>query len=136
MEEEIELWKDIEGFDGFYQISNMGRVKSLEKILNPFISQAGYVRIYLKKGKSIKAFSVHRLVAIHFIPNPENKPTVNHKFKVKTDNRYHQLEWMTNRENIEHCWGKELTEHYANQKRKRDELKELKNKENKNQLLM
>lgn len=81
-----EVWKDIEGYEGLYQVSNLGNVKSLnyqgvsrEKILKPFINSDGYKRVMLYKNKTIKRLSVHRLVAQAFIENPNNYSCVNHK---------------------------------------------------------
>jgi hypothetical protein len=118
-----EIWKDIKGYEGYYQISNLGRVKSLAKtifcknnrnkkvaeiILKPSISANGYPGVTLCTGK-YKRFSVHRLVAISFIPNPENKPTVNHINGVKYDNRVENLEWATYIENNRHAFDTGLT---------------------------
>ena len=82
----MEIWKDIIGYEGRYQVSNLGRVKSLnynntnkEKILKPKKENNGYLRVNLSKNGKAKMYSVHRLVAIVYIPNPENKETVNHK---------------------------------------------------------
>ena len=106
MEEEI--WKDIEGFEGLYQVSNLGRVKSLEKtwicgkggvrhqeekILKPISDRRGYLFVNLSKDGKMKHFTVHRLVAEAFIPNPNNLPQVNHISQVKTCNRADLLEW-------------------------------------------
>ena len=105
----MEIWKDIEGYQGIYQVSSLGKVKSLnfnhakkEKILKPFSNKDGYLRVNLcKEGKS-KQYLVHRLVAKVFIPNPENKPEVNHKDEDKTNNKVENLEWMTCKENSNH----------------------------------
>ena len=99
----IEEWKDIEGFEGVYQISSMGRVRSLkfgkERILK-LNNSNGYLYVLLRKnGKPIN-LSIHRLVATYFIPNPENKPEVNHKNCKRGDNRVENLEWCTRKENV------------------------------------
>lgn len=117
MEKTIEIWKPIINFENSYEISNMGRVKSLarwsgtnykqwipEKIKKLGNNGIGYITTGLTKGKIIKTFYIHRLVAQHFIDNPENKKEVNHKFGDKTDNRASQLEWSTKPENEQHCY--------------------------------
>lgn len=94
----MEIWKDIEGYDGLYQVSNMGRVKSLkfgkEKILKSAKNNMGYLLIVLCKEGKPKTFMVHRLVAQAFIPNPDNLLEINHIDEDKTNNRV---------ENIEYC---------------------------------
>ena len=104
----IEVFKDIKGFEGHYQVSTLGRIKSFKRgatILKPFICKKGYMHIDLllmgKRNTSI----VHRLVAKTFIPNPENKPEVNHINEIKHDNRLINLNWMTRLENIHHGTG-------------------------------
>lgn len=115
-----EIWKDIEGWEGLYRISNLGNVKSLsrkvnvrnghtrttkEKILIPILQATGYVMIFLGKNNQR---SIHRLVAQAFIPNPENKRTVNHLNGIKTDNREVNLEWATYLENMRHSFKNAL----------------------------
>lgn len=109
-----EIWKDIEGFEGKYEISNMGRVKSLKEngeflILKPRLSN-GYVRVYLGKVEiKLKSALIHRLVATAFIDNCKNKPFVNHKNGIKTDNRVENLEWCTKSENTIHAYNNGLS---------------------------
>ena len=111
----IEEWKDIQGYEGLYQISNLGRVKSLarykknnlgsksligETILKQAKSNRGYLRIHLCKNAHKKAFSVHRLVADAFVPNPNNFTEVNHKDENKENNYADNLEWCDSNYNI------------------------------------
>lgn len=100
--EEIEIWKDIGGYDGLYQISNLGNVKSLyfHSTRNPSLLRQenmryGYKRVTLSKDGETKRFSVHRLVALAFIPNPDNYPCINHKDENPSNNRSENLEWCT-----------------------------------------
>ena len=95
-----EIWKDIEGYEGLYQVSNLGRVKSLGvdkwhkgRVIKPqFDGLKHYLFVQLYKNKKSKRFNIHRLVAKAFIPNPNNLPQVNHKDEVKTNNNARNLE--------------------------------------------
>lgn len=108
----METWKDIEGYEGFYQVSDQGRVKSLvrknrikEKLLKTTPSGRGYPMVALCRDGTQAYLTIHRLVATAFIPNPENKECINHKNGIKTDNRVENLEWATYRENNQHAWN-------------------------------
>ena len=111
-----EIWKDIKEYEGIYQISNYGRIKSLsrliensnnritkEKIRKATKDKDGYLCIVLSKDGTNKTCKVHRLVAQTFISNPLNKPTVNHKDGNKQNNKINNLEWMTDKEQMKHC---------------------------------
>jgi len=117
-----EIWKDINGYEGLYQISNLGRVKSLNKlkgkntktkeiIMNPSINKKGYKCIVLCKNSKQKHFRVHRLVAQSFIPNSENKKIVNHIDCNKINNHESNLEWVTHKENEIHAKANGLKPH-------------------------
>lgn len=102
----IEVWKDIEGYDGLYQVSNLGRVKSLsndkdkkEKILKAGKIK-GYLQVILYKNSKMKHYYVHRLVAQTFIPNPDNLQCINHEDENKENNCVENLEWCTIQYNL------------------------------------
>ena len=101
-----EEWTHINGYDNLYIISNMGRVKSFKrgdwKTLKPRKDTGGYLQVCLSKNGKLTTYRIHRLVALHFIPNPENKPEVNHIDENKENNAIWNLEWMTHKENINH----------------------------------
>jgi hypothetical protein len=105
-----EIWKDIAGFEGLYQVSNLGNVKRLiservfeERPIGRTKDKYGYIKRVLSKEGKIYFFTEHRLVAVTFIDNPLNKKTVNHKNGIKTDNSVENLEWCTNKENMKHA---------------------------------
>lgn len=111
---ENEIWKDVVGYEGIYKVSDLGNVLSLtrgnglpwrngvSRKKKQVLNINGRPTITLWRNGVCKTVLIHRLVAIAFIPNPENKPTVNHKNGVKTDNSVANLEWMTSRENCIH----------------------------------
>jgi len=114
----IEIWKDIPGYEGFYQVSNLGRVKSLprkgwmernkcwrlrkNRIFKLSADKSGYVRVLLRLNCKPKSFSVHRLVLISFVG--ESNLQVNHKNGIKDDNRLENLEYCTQSENTKHAY--------------------------------
>lgn len=109
----MEIWKNIKGYESLYQVSNMGRIKSLERkdclgrtvkerILKPCIDRYGYLMVCLCAGGKQKMLRVHRLVCQAFHKNPENKPCVNHIDENKTNNAASNLEWCTYEENNNH----------------------------------
>lgn len=101
----MEVWKAIEGFEGLYEVSNLGRVRRTyktgkEKILKPNKNKkSGYLYICLSRNNKKKTFRVHRLVALHFISNPNNLPEVNHIDEDKSNNVWTNLEWCTSEYN-------------------------------------
>ena len=98
-----EYWKPVVGYEGLYMVSNWGRVKSIkfgkERILKPGTNNYGYLLVKLCKDGKVKAFTVHRLVAEAFLPNPHNYPCVNHKDENKQNNVVSNLEWCTHEYN-------------------------------------
>ncbi len=122
-----EEWKGIRGYEGIYEVSSFGRIRSVSriekdslgrekpvtgKILSPYILNSGYKGIRLRN----KSFLVHRIVALAFVPNPEGKPQVNHKDENKLNNCANNLEWLTKHEN-EH-YGTAIQRRAANQSKK------------------
>lgn len=109
----MEIWKDIKGFEGYYQISDSGNVRSLTRFdgirerkgqdIKPNLKHNGYLQVGLRKNSKRKWYSLHRLVAIHFIENPEGKSQVNHIDCNKQNNKTNNLEWVTSKENLLHA---------------------------------
>lgn len=108
MEKEIEIWKPIKGYEGFYEVSNLGRVRSLDrvieysngrriftkgKILKPILNYHGYLTVNLKRNSTIKVCQIHRLVMLNFVENTFNLPMINHKDECKTNNHISNLEY-------------------------------------------
>lgn len=99
----MEVWKDIPGYEGLYQVSNLGKIRRDGRVKKPHMDRGGYLTIWLSKHSKMKCLKIHRLVAIAFIPNPEGKKTVNHIDGNKQNNCVHNLEWATHSENIIHA---------------------------------
>ena len=127
---ECEVWKSVEGYEGLYEVSNTGKIKSIkrpritkgggitivpERILKPKTNKFGYCTVALSKNAKHKFYMVHRLVAFAFVPNPEGKPEINHKDGNKLNNSVQNLEWCTSQENKRHayenglCGGEHIT---------------------------
>lgn len=111
----MEVWKDIEGYEGWYQVSNLGRIKSLERvtikghireaILSTPVSNKGYAHITLRgKDGGRSTYRVHRLVAQAFVPNPHGYKIVNHIDCNKSNNVASNLEWCTNQYNVKYAY--------------------------------
>ena len=106
----LEEWKDIKGYEGIYQVSDLGRIRSLDrlgtdgrslkgKILKSSKRHDGYLQVHLSKNGKVEICFLHRLVAEAFCPNPENLPFVNHCNERKDDNKAFNLDWVTAKEN-------------------------------------
>lgn len=120
-----EQWREVEGYEGLYEVSNYGRVRSLDRVVrgrwgNDCVKKGrvltlsddgqGYKIVSLSKRNKAKSFRVHRLVGAEFIPNLENKGDINHRDGNKANNYFENLEWATRKENINHAWSNGLNE--------------------------
>lgn len=118
-----EVWREVKGYEGIYEVSNLGRVRSLERFRKnngglqktpqrllslDRVNHKGYVLVHLSKNGTNKNISLHRLVADAFIPNPGGKAQVNHKDGDKRNNSVDNLEWVTGKENINHAFDAHL----------------------------
>lgn len=101
-----EIWKPIPNYEGSYEVSNKGRIRSLNKgiILKPYVQNNGYLVVRLHKKGVCVGKTVHRIVASAFIENPDNLPMINHKDAIKTNNNVENLEWCTACQNMRHAW--------------------------------
>ncbi len=104
----IEIWKNVVGYEGLYEVSNLGRIRNPRTSIMKGAFYKGYLKTLLytedKPRKKRKMLHIHRLVAFAWIPNPENKPFINHINGLKHDNRIENLEWCTQKENIHHAY--------------------------------
>lgn len=121
---EQEMWKDIPGYEGRYQVSTLGNVKSInrrqlnvwgsystypDRLLTPITSSQGYKHVILYRDNNKKVKSIHQLVALTFIPRVNGKTDVNHKNGIKHDNHLSNLEWSNDRENVTHAFKRKKT---------------------------
>ena len=105
-----EIWKAVPDYEDRYMVSNLGNIKSLYRNGTKGgevtkVERRGYLRVRLWKNKKVRTIGVHRLVAIVFLPNPNNKPQVNHKDGNKKNNHVENLEWVTASENTQHSYN-------------------------------
>lgn len=138
----MEIWKEIEGYNGFYSVSNYGRVKSnggncgscirKEKILSQSKTRDGYMKVRLMHKNKDKTMRVHRLVANAFIENPYNKETVNHIDGNKENNNVNNLEWSNRSEQLIHAYKNKLKESQKGCTNKNSKLTEYQIKEIRN----
>ncbi len=119
----MEIWKTINGYEN-YQVSSLGRIRTKYRTLKN-LNKKGYSVICLCNNNVKKYFLIHRLVALHFIPNPENKPQVNHIDGNKLNNSIINLEWNTSKENINHSWENGLSKNNSNRIKKVIESKSI-----------
>lgn len=120
---ENEIWKDIVGYEGLYQISNFGNVKSLNyrrtkkaKVMIPKINNSGYKWVELSDGRFKKQLLIHRLVAMAFLENPNNYPEVNHKDENTLNNEVDNLEWCTHLYNVRYFFERHKHENIVGRK--------------------
>lgn len=143
-----EVWRDIVGYEGYYQVSNLGRVRALDRVvrhaysgtqslkghvLTPCKGNGHYYSVMLSKNGKAKSTRIHRLVAAAFVPNPQHLKCVNHKDGNKLNNSASNLEWCTQRHNVQHAidhelltfdhmgftsWSEESREHFSKVRKK------------------
>lgn len=137
-------WKNIEGYDGLYQVSDTGEIRSVDAVIQVHNSRTkpysyvrkgcvlkqrkqncGYNIVKLSKNGKMSAYTVHRIVAETFIPNPKGYSEVNHKNGIKTDNNKSNLEWCSRNDNIRHSYQEKIRKHWNRRKVMCVETKEI-----------
>lgn len=147
-----EVWKPVKGYEGLYEVSNKGNVRSLDrhsmwgnqyclfkgKPMKPHPNSDGYLTVGLHKNNQRKLYSVHRLVANAFIANPKNLPCIDHINTIRDDNRVENLRWCTNKENSNNpltrerlTWNKNKSVYYIDEQGKRISFKSISEAERK-----
>jgi len=111
---EIEEFRDVPGYEGTYEVSNLGRVRRNGKILRPGKDKTGYLLVVLSKNGIRKTYKVHRLVAVAFLLNPQNLPMINHRDEDKTNNCIDNLEWCDSKYNINYSQSKPVLQYDLN----------------------
>ena len=121
-----EIWRDVSNYEGLYQVSNFGRVKSFQlkkpRIIKLSLDSGGYIKVILSKDGATKNHNVHILVAKAFVANPNNKPQINHLNGNKWDNRSDNLEWVTDSENKYHSYRTGLRKEPRGEKHRQAKL--------------
>ena len=127
-----EIWKDVVGYEGLYEISSIGNVRNrkTKKVLKPNNTD-GYNQVGLYKNGKKKYYMIHRLVGFAFIPNPDGKPLVNHKDSNRKNNVLTNLEWVTHQENSDHANEKGRTKYRYLSQQEVDEIRRLQKEERK-----
>jgi hypothetical protein len=112
-----EEWIPVEGYEGLYEVSSLGRVQSVNRVdssgkrrrsrlLKPTLSSVGYRKVSLSRGSKVRQINLHRLVALHFIPNPGDLPEVDHINCDRADNRVENLQWVSRSDNRRFSWSR------------------------------
>jgi hypothetical protein len=125
--EHIEKWKDVEGWDGIYSVSDTGKIRNNKtgKLRKFRKEKLGYLSVDLWNNMYMKRLKIHRLVALAFIPNTDSKPQVNHKDGNKENNSVGNLEWNTAQENSQHAYRTGLSQAVTGEKHGQSKLTEL-----------
>ena len=112
-----EEWRPVVGYEGLYEVSNLGRVRSVDRVdssgkrrrsrmLKPIPDKDGYSKVSLSRSSKVKQVNLQRLVALHFIPNPDDLPEVDHINCDRADNRVENLQWVTRSDNRRFSWSR------------------------------
>ena len=119
-----EIWKQVKGYEGIYEVSTLGKIKNSKRniIKKPYKDKYGYFLIQLWSNNKSLTTGLHRIIAQAFIPNPQNKPQINHKNGIRDDNRIENLEWCTVSENHKHSFRELGRKGHSNMKGRKGKL--------------